>query len=250
MNSSIQFHPSMSCCIHWLYKTLTWHRLIRQIQVKAMIPYLCHLLKPLKSVNRLRGGDRLKTWIVYVCQKNCNTAGFFTLNSFLCVSRMVHHPMDIQPTWHNCGKLWSQHGTASLCNAFSSPIRVPALMNWGCSEVKRGCNLNNRKVFLMFCTVSHSCDLLSIKGFSLVTVCESHESQTSLLFFPLSLSLFGPLFLPWSQWAALRYLEGKGESECSKQRDKYLTDWAGGWWTGLTREKDRGRRGRKIQMKL
>ena len=32
-----------------------------------------------------------------------NAAGFFTLNSFLCVSRMVHHPKDIQWTWQ---KLW------------------------------------------------------------------------------------------------------------------------------------------------
>ena len=27
---------------------------------------------------------------------------------------MVHHPKDIQPTWHNCGKHWCQHGPASL----------------------------------------------------------------------------------------------------------------------------------------
>lgn len=30
--------------------------------------------------------------------KNSNAAGFFTLNSFPCVLRMVHHPKDIQPT--------------------------------------------------------------------------------------------------------------------------------------------------------
>ena len=36
--------------------------------------------------------------------KNCNAAGFFTLNSFPCVSRMVHHPKDIQTSWHNCGE--------------------------------------------------------------------------------------------------------------------------------------------------
>jgi hypothetical protein len=48
--------------------------------------------------------------------KNCNAAGFFTLNSFPCVSRMVHHPKDI----HNCGKYWSQHGTPSLWNAFDT----------------------------------------------------------------------------------------------------------------------------------
>ena len=31
---------------------------------------------------------------------------------------MVHHPNDIQTTWHNCGKHWSQHGPASLWNAW------------------------------------------------------------------------------------------------------------------------------------
>ncbi|XP_055725810.1 oligophrenin-1-like isoform X5 [Salvelinus fontinalis] len=39
---------------------------------------------------------------------------------FPCVSRMVHYPKDIQPTWHNCGKHWSQHGPASLWNAFDT----------------------------------------------------------------------------------------------------------------------------------
>ena len=64
----------------------------------------------------------IETWIRYVCDSecefakqniyvpfergivvgamsimNCSAAGFFTLNSFLCVSRMVHHPKDIQP---------------------------------------------------------------------------------------------------------------------------------------------------------
>ena len=33
-----------------------------------------------------------------VGDKNCNAAGCFTLNSFPCVSRMVHHPKDIQQT--------------------------------------------------------------------------------------------------------------------------------------------------------
>jgi hypothetical protein len=51
--------------------------------------------------------------------KNCNAAGVFTLNSDLWVSRMVHHPKDIQPTWHNCEKHWSQHGPASQLNAFT-----------------------------------------------------------------------------------------------------------------------------------
>ena len=63
-----------------------------------------------------------------VCVKNCNAAGFFMLNSFPCVLRMVRHPKDIQLTWHNRGKRWSQHGPAS--------------------------QLNIRKVFLMFGVLS------------------------------------------------------------------------------------------------
>ena len=73
----------------------------------------------------------IETWIVYVCHSEqdiriwcfwtkdgsrCHAhlcqelqrGWVFTLNSFLCVSRMVHHPKDIEPTWHNCGKHWSQ----------------------------------------------------------------------------------------------------------------------------------------------
>jgi hypothetical protein len=52
--------------------------------------------------------------------KNCNAAGLFTLNSFLCVSRMVHHPKDIQPSRHNSGKHWSQHGSSSLWSVFDT----------------------------------------------------------------------------------------------------------------------------------
>jgi hypothetical protein len=32
----------------------------------------------------------------------------------------VYHPKDIQHTWHNCGQHWSQHGSASLRNAFDT----------------------------------------------------------------------------------------------------------------------------------
>jgi hypothetical protein len=63
--------------------------------------------------------ETIETWIVYVWHSeedfsafeqgmvvgtrhnsllNRNAAGFFMLNSFPCVSRMVHHPTDIQPT--------------------------------------------------------------------------------------------------------------------------------------------------------
>jgi hypothetical protein len=50
---------------------------------------------------------------------------FSTLNSFPCVSRMVHHPNDIQTTWHNCGKHWSHHGPASLWNAWHLVETMP-----------------------------------------------------------------------------------------------------------------------------
>jgi hypothetical protein len=36
------------------------------------------------------------------------------------------------------------------CGTFLTPCRVHALMNWGCSEWKRGVHLNNRNVFVMF----------------------------------------------------------------------------------------------------
>ena len=36
-----------------------------------------------------------------VCIKNCNTAGFFTLYCFPCVSIMIHHPNNIQPVVGN-----------------------------------------------------------------------------------------------------------------------------------------------------
>jgi hypothetical protein len=52
-----------------------------------------------------------------VCVKNCNTAGFFTLNSFLCVSRMVHHqPVGI------FGLYMGQYESISVQRWCSSPI--------------------------------------------------------------------------------------------------------------------------------
>ena len=84
-----------------------------------------------------------------------------TLNSFPCVSRMVHHPKDIQPTWHNSGKHWSQHGPASLWKVSTSG-RVQALKNWRCSEGKNRCSsilgrLNQIKFYL-----SHVCNVVTL----------------------------------------------------------------------------------------
>ena len=67
-----------------------------------------------------------------VCVKNCNPAGFFTFNSFPCVSRMVHNPKDIQATSHNCGKHWNQLGPVSLWN-------VPKHLDC-CEGKSRWCN--------------------------------------------------------------------------------------------------------------
>jgi hypothetical protein len=85
--------------------------------------------------------------------KNCNAAGFFTLNSYPCASGIVHHLNDIQSTWHNRGKHWSQHWPASLWNTFEHLVEsLPDKLRlfWG---QKEGVQLNIRKV-LMFCTLS------------------------------------------------------------------------------------------------
>jgi hypothetical protein len=74
----------------------------------------------------------------FECVKNGNAAGFFRLNCFPCVSRMVHHPKAIQP------RHWSQHGPASLWNAFDT-VELRLL---------KGMQLNIRNMFLMFCRLS------------------------------------------------------------------------------------------------
>ena len=112
-------------------------------QVKAMIPYWCHLLNPLQSVlmnerRQVKEGFlalTIETCIVYVClskgkwaRQKCFWTGYGSrcqahrsrIHCFPCVPRQVHHPKDIQPTWHNCGKQCSQYGTASLWNAFNT----------------------------------------------------------------------------------------------------------------------------------
>ena len=169
-----------------MYKTLGTPalslRLTRWIQVKAIIPYCCHLLNPLQLVS-MKGRRQVKDvfviletierwnvcvplmvngqdkrlsafeWGIVVGVKrtslnvstNCNAAGFYTLNSFLCVSRMIHHPKDIQPTQQNCGKHCIQHGPASLWNAFDSlysPCPDELSLFWG----QNGVQLNIREV--------------------------------------------------------------------------------------------------------
>ena len=87
----------------------------------------------------------------HLCANNCNAAGCFTLNSFPCVSRTVHHPKDIQPTWHNCGKHWSHNWASIPVERFWHLVEY-APTNWGSSEGQK-VQLNIRKVFL-FCTLS------------------------------------------------------------------------------------------------
>ena len=80
------------------YRWMIRVRLKKDCGALRQIVYVCH-----------SEGDRFRClWSGYgsrcqfECVKNCNTAGFVTFNSFLCVSIMVHHPKDIQPTW----QLW------------------------------------------------------------------------------------------------------------------------------------------------
>jgi hypothetical protein len=114
--------------------TCSFHDIEWPGESRWMTPYWLTVKSISISVD---GGDKLKkdflcletieTWIVYVCVpyrgwirkifkriwtayssrcqahrfgcvKNCNAVGFFMLNSFLCVSRMVHHLKDFQPT--------------------------------------------------------------------------------------------------------------------------------------------------------
>jgi hypothetical protein len=66
-----------------------------------------------------------------------------------------------QPTWHNCRKHWKQHGPVSLWNAFDE-----SRLFWG----QRGVQLNIRKVFLMFCTLSVYARLLVHYAFIMLQV--------------------------------------------------------------------------------
>ena len=65
-----------------------------------------------------------RTAMLDFSRSTASRTGLFTLNSFPCVSRMVQHPKNIHPTSHNCRKHCSQHGPASLWNAFET-LRSP-----------------------------------------------------------------------------------------------------------------------------
>ena len=125
-----------------------------------------HFFKPwdnwhelcMSAIQRVNGQDNIFKclWTGYgsTCQvhwfvsRTATLVGFSTTNSFLCVSRTVHHPKNIQPIWHNFVKLW-RHGPESLCNAWHLVVRASA--NWGCSKSKKGGGqLSIRKLFIMF----------------------------------------------------------------------------------------------------
>jgi hypothetical protein len=74
-----------------------------------------------------------------VCVKNCNAAGFFTFNSFQCVSRMVHHPKDIQTTWQLCEATDSTWASIAMeCfGHLTSPCPDEIRLYW---EQRGGCN--------------------------------------------------------------------------------------------------------------
>ena len=132
--------------------------------------------------------ESTETWIVCVCHSEGDlnafqqgmvigarrtglslsrmvAAGMFTLNRFPC----VHHPKENKPTWHNCGKHWSQYGPASLWNALDTlQCQCPDELRlfWGQKRVQ----LNIRKVLLMFCPLSIDGIISSIdQGYSTIT---------------------------------------------------------------------------------
>ena len=132
------------------------------------------------AIQKVNGRDKILRglWMGYdsrcqahrsECVKNCNAAVLFTLNSFPCVSRMVRHPKDIQPSWHNCDQPWQHDGwvqhstrhqtvpretssqridTTALESTWDSipmehfrhPLEFMPLTNWGFSDGKRESN--------------------------------------------------------------------------------------------------------------
>lgn len=75
------------------------------------------------------------------CVRNCNAAGFFMHNSFLCVSRKVHHPKD------NWAALESTRASILVerLRVHAQPIEAVLRGKKG-----RGLQLYISKVFLMF----------------------------------------------------------------------------------------------------
>jgi hypothetical protein len=64
-----------------------------------------------------------------VCVKNNNADyGFFTISSFPCASRMVHHPKDIRANLTTVGSIGVNMGQHH-CGTLSTPSRVHALTN-------------------------------------------------------------------------------------------------------------------------
>jgi hypothetical protein len=115
------------------------------------------------AIQRVNGQDKIFkcfwTWYGSRCQvhrfecvKNCNADGFFKLNSFPCVSRMVHHPKDIQKSW----ELWKALESIWASIPVAHFLHLVESMPWWIEAVLRAnvMQFNIRKVFLMFCTLS------------------------------------------------------------------------------------------------
>ena len=110
-------------------------------------------------IQRVNGQDKILKWFwtgyssrcqahLFECVKNCNPAAFFTLNSFLCVSRMVLHQRTsshLETTVGSIGVNMGQHPFGMLL----TPCKVHSPTNWDFWGQK-GVHLNIRKGFLLF----------------------------------------------------------------------------------------------------
>ena len=130
------------------------------------------------------------------------------LKSFPCVSRMVHHPKNIHPTWHNCGKHWSQHGPASPWNTFDtlkSPCHNELRLFWGQKRVQ----LNIRKVFLMFAILSVHYQVKPINKWYVEQICMWLLYTTILLLWLFQhatekLESCNTFYYPWKKWSVIQ----------------------------------------------
>jgi hypothetical protein len=115
----------------------------RRRQVKEGFWFMDCVCVCVCAIQRVKGQDRnnvsafVQGLVAAVCVKNCNAAGFLTLNSFPCVSRMVHHPKDIQPTWQVWEALESTWARIPV-EPFRHFVESMPPTNWGCSEGKKG----------------------------------------------------------------------------------------------------------------